>query len=224
MAPLSIHLSDYLRATCPNMRLGAIVASLAAVGDPTGTLDEALSLAVSEVLSEQDPVAHPRLEAMAETFRRAGANPSRYAPAATALIKRLHQGKGLYRINALVDTNNLLSLKLRIPCGIYDRAHVSGSRLTYDLGAPQASYLGIDGIEQKTQAKLLLTDEAKVLGGPHADAAPTRITDATRHFLCVMYYPDTPDSPLAVTEELTRAGQLFETHCGATILATLIAQ
>ncbi|HYE76935.1 MAG TPA: phenylalanine--tRNA ligase beta subunit-related protein [bacterium] len=229
MPGLSLQISDYLRATCPNLRLGAVVGSTPSsdtAGHQAGSgslLDAALDDLVAAIAADPGALQHPRLEAMAATFRRAGANPSRYAPSATALVKRIAAGKGLYRINPLVDINNLLSLTLRIPCGIYDREHIAGPRLTFDLAAPQATYLGIDGVEQRTAGKLLLADRDKVLGGPHADAAPTRITDVTRHFLCVLYYPDMPESPVVVAEELGFAARLFEQQGGAVVLGTSVA-
>lgn len=221
-SPLVLQLSDYLRHTCPNLRLGGLIASVSRNGSQDAGITAALEAVSRELLAQDDPLRHPRLLAMEETFRRAGANPKRYAPSAHALIRRLVQGRDLVRINDLVDTNSLLSLTLRVPCGIYDRTNIAGSRLTFDLGAGQATYLGIDGVEQRTQGKLLLTDRDKVLGGPHADAWPTRITDETRHLLVVLYLPDRPESPMEIDDLMGQARGLFERMVQAAVLGEVV--
>lgn len=223
-APLSLTIADYLAHACPNLRLAALVASVSANAVGSDRIGAALEAIARDIAAAPDPMAHPRLVAMDETFRRAGANPKRYAPAASALVKRIAQGRDLARISDLVDTNNVLSLTLRIPCGIYDRDHIAGSRLTFDLGAMQPTYLGVDQVEQRTQGKLLLTDRDKVLGGPHADAYPTRITPETRHVLVVLYLPDRAESPLEVRAMLDEGVRLFEGLCGAAILGTIVGE
>lgn len=219
---LTLHCSDYLRQICPNLRLAGLIASVPRNGTDHPDITAATQAIAESISHEPDPLAQTRLVAMDETFRRAGANPKRYAPSASALVKRIALGKDLFRINDLVDTNNLLSLTLRIPCGIYDRAGIAGTHLTFDLGAPQTTYLGIDGVEQRTAGKLLLADRDKVLGGPHADAHPTRITTETRHILVVLYLPDAPESPVMVDDVLGEAESVFVRYVDAVVLGKVI--
>jgi len=221
-ATLTLHCADYLRTTCPNLRLAGLIASVPRNGTDHPAISAASNALAESIAREPDPLAHPLLIAMDETFRRAGANPKRYAPSSSALVKRIAKGNGLFRINDLVDANNLLSLTLRIPCGIYDRAGIAGTHLTFDLGAPQATYRGIDGIEQRTQGKLLLHDRDKVLGGPHADAHPTRITAETRHILVVLYLPDAPESPVMLDEVLEAAEGIFVKYVNPVVLGKVI--
>ncbi|MEO7993611.1 MAG: phenylalanine--tRNA ligase beta subunit-related protein [bacterium] len=219
---LAVTIADLVQHACPNLRLGVVVASVPSNGTLAAGLGRALESQTAIWRASESTAGDPWLAAMADTFRRAGANPGRYAPSATALVKRLRQGKDIYRINDLVDCNNLISLEIAIPVGIYDRDHLSGGRLSFDLGAPQVSYLGIDGVEQRTQGKLLLADRDKVLGGPHADAHPTRITDQTRHIVQVLYYPDALETPRAVERGLTLATERLATHCQAVVLTSFV--
>ena len=46
-----------------------------------------------------------------EAYKKLGKEPSRYRVSSEALIRRILQGKGLYRINNVVDTNNLISIE-----------------------------------------------------------------------------------------------------------------
>lgn len=61
----------------------------------------------SSAISEVAPVAAAR-----KAYRALGKDPGRYRVSSEALLRRIRQGKGLYRINTVVDTNNLVSLHL----------------------------------------------------------------------------------------------------------------
>ena len=50
------------------------------------------------------------IEATRRVYRACGKDPSRYRPAAEALIRRMLQGKPLYQIDTLVDLVNLASI------------------------------------------------------------------------------------------------------------------
>jgi len=54
-------------------------------------------------------------------FRAWGVDASRYRPSAEALLRRVVQGKGLYRVSNVVDINNLGSVETGWPYGSYDR-------------------------------------------------------------------------------------------------------
>ena len=46
-----------------------------------------------------------------QAYRALGTDPTRYRGSNEALVRRIVQGKGLYRVNTVVDVNNLLSLE-----------------------------------------------------------------------------------------------------------------
>ena len=56
-----------------------------------------------------------------------GKEPSRYRVSSEALIRRILQGKGLYRINNVVDTNNLISIETGYSVGSYDLENLHGN-------------------------------------------------------------------------------------------------
>ncbi len=60
------------------------------------------------------------IEATRRVYRACGKDPSRYRPAAEALIRRVVQGKELYQIDTLVDLINLASMKYGYSIGGFD--------------------------------------------------------------------------------------------------------
>ena len=57
-------------------------------------------------------------------FHEWGMDPSKYRPSSEALLRRVVQGKGLYRVSNVVDIGNLGSLETGWPYGCYDRSKI----------------------------------------------------------------------------------------------------
>jgi len=49
-----------------------------------------------------------------------GKDPSPYRPSQEALLRGVLQGKGLFKINTVVDANNLISFRSQHSVGSYD--------------------------------------------------------------------------------------------------------
>lgn len=82
-------------------------------------LDEAAAAAQAKfngVKIKQSPEIIPYREA----FRALGLNPNNFPCSVEAMFNRISKGKGMPRINPLVDLNNALSLKHVIPMGTHD--------------------------------------------------------------------------------------------------------
>lgn len=50
----------------------------------------------------------PPLKALRDAYRALGNDPTRYRGSNEALVRRISQGKELYRVNAVVDINNCM--------------------------------------------------------------------------------------------------------------------
>lgn len=81
-------------------------------------LDEAVAAATERLKGSraQDVAA---VAATRKAYRALGKDPARYRPAAEALLRRVEQGKGLFRVNTVVEANNLLSLETGFSIGTY---------------------------------------------------------------------------------------------------------
>ena len=76
-----------------------------------------------ESLAEAEPT-----RAVRAMFRAWGVDPSKYRPSSEALLRRVVQGKGLYRVSNLVDIGNLGSIETGWPYGCYDRSRLDAAQ------------------------------------------------------------------------------------------------
>ncbi|WP_446899240.1 phenylalanine--tRNA ligase beta subunit-related protein [Clostridium sp. LBM24168] len=95
--------------------------------------------------------------------------------------------KGLYQINALVDLNNYLSLKLKFPLGSYDLDKIFGN-VVLSSGTSNDSYQGIGKSEINLENLLLLKDDKGPFGSPTSDSNRTMIDIKTKIALVVSLY------------------------------------
>jgi len=121
-------------------------------------------------------------------YRRIGWEPTRYRPSSEALIRRILNNKGLYRINNLVDYGNIVSARYHIPMGLYDLDKVRGS-VQVDVGRENESYEGISKADIHARGKMILRDGDGIFGNPTADSLRTSITQATQRALAIFFCP-----------------------------------
>jgi DNA/RNA-binding domain of Phe-tRNA-synthetase-like protein len=133
--------------------------------------------------AEDEIVSHVR-----RMYRRVGWEPTRYRPSSEALIRRILQGKDLYRINIAVDMANLVSARSRLSMGLYDTAKISG-KIILDTGREGESYQGISRPLIHAHNKLILRDDEGIFGNPTADSLRTSLTDKTQDILAVFFCP-----------------------------------
>ena len=101
-----------------------------------------------------------------------GVDPTRYRPSSEALLRRVVQGKGLYRISNVVDVCNLCSIETGWPFGLYDRAHLEPP-ITMRLGANGESYEGIGKQTWHLAGRPILVDSRGPFGCPISDSTRT---------------------------------------------------
>ena len=132
-------------------------------------------------------------------FHAWGVDPTRYRPSSEALLRRVVQGKGLYRISNVVDVCNLCSIETGWPFGLYDRANLAPP-IVMRLGQNGESYEGIGKQTWHLAGRPILVDSRGPFGCPISDSTRTMITEATRSLLSVIF------APIGVSEdELQRA-------------------
>lgn len=119
-------------------------------------------------------------------YKALGKDPARYRPASEALLRRLAQGKGMYRVNTVVDVNNLISIATGLPGGTYDADRVVGD-VVLRRGAAGDTYDGIGRGPLNLEGLPLLADAAGPFGSPTSDSTRTAITPETRRLLMILY-------------------------------------
>jgi DNA/RNA-binding domain of Phe-tRNA-synthetase-like protein len=146
-----------------------------------------------ETLAESDAV-----RAVRGMFREWGIDPSKYRPSSEALLRRVVQGKGVYRVLNAVDIGNLCSIETGWPLGCYDRSKLRPP-VALRHGAPGEVYEGIGKRTWHLEGRPVLADHAGPFGSPISDSTRSMITEETREILIVIYVP--ASAPIASVEE-----------------------
>src|SRR6202451_2727904 len=121
-------------------------------------------------------------------FREWGMDPSKYRPSSEALLRRVVQGKGLYRVSNVVDIGNRGAIETGWPFGCYDRSRIQPP-LEFRHGASGESYEGIGKQTWHLQGRPLLADFQGPFCSPISDSTRSMITESARDILVVMCVP-----------------------------------
>ena len=141
-------------------------------------------------------------------YKAFGRNPGRYRVSSEALMRRVRRSDPLYRINSVVDVNNLISVQSGLSVGSYDLEKVQGS-IVMRRGAAGETYPGIGKDAIDLENLLVLTDDLGAFGSSMSDSTRSMVTLETRDVLVVLHcFEDDMDLP-ALLEESRSA---FETY------------
>ncbi len=154
----------------------------------------------------------PGLEPARALYRSLGIDPTRTRPASEALLRRVLQGRPLFRVNSLVDAMNLCSLRMLVPFGTYDRGRIGGA-IVLRVGHEGEGYEGIGRGRIGVEGRPVLADREGAFGNPTADSLRTSVTHATSRVLVVLYLPPTVERP-HVERLLDATSRTVTTHCG----------
>jgi DNA/RNA-binding domain of Phe-tRNA-synthetase-like protein len=186
-----------IKIDLPGVKLGVVEAENVQVrtdnSELTKLLDEVCARKQKEFTVESLAEAEP-VRAVRALFRGWGMDPSKYRPASEALLRRVVQGKGLYRVSNVVDAGNLTSVETGWPLGCYDRARIE-QPIVFRHGAAGENYEGIGKKSWNLEGRPVLADPAGPFGSPISDSTRSMITDAAKNVVIVIYIPErTPDA------------------------------
>jgi len=167
---------------------------------------EVATVRVEEKFPDMDSISKDKvIKAMRKLFSTVGIDPTKERPSAEALIRRIVSGKEVYRVNTVVDMNNVISMTTGYPCGVYDAANVKG-KVRLHIGKEGGKYIGIGGKEMSTDNRLLTKDDISIFGGPTADSRRTAVHSGTSRVLMLIYNPPgIPEKMLKETLEEAKA-------------------
>ena len=109
----------------------------------------------------------------------------RYRGSAEALLRRILSGKSLYRINTVVDINNLVSLRTSHPVGSYDLQNL-GSDILFRIGLAGESYKGIGKDIINITDLPVFADASGPFGSPTSDSQRAMIRPETKKVLMII--------------------------------------
>lgn len=148
----------------------------------------------------------PEVAAIRRLFRAAGCDPTRYRPSSEALARRLLKGQQLSGHHQLVDLNNLLSVRLMLPCCVIDAGAVLPP-LVFRSGEEGEVMESMRG-PFSLSGKPLLEDRIGPFGTPVTDSERVKIGDNPRDVWLVVYAFEGSENGVepVMTELLDRTG------------------
>lgn len=170
-----------------------------------------------ESLADAEPT-----RAVRAMFRAWGVDPSKYRPSSEALLRRVVQGKGLYRVSNLVDIGNLGSIETGWPYGCYDRSRIAPP-ITFRHGSSDEAYEGIGKRAWHLEGRPVLADKQGPFGSPISDSTRSMIAESARDVLVVIYAPSgAPDASLE--SAMARVAERFSQFAGASASRLVICR
>src|SRR5260221_5204243 len=184
---MHLTIDDALKAKCPKTALGCVSAQVEAPPSPTALIAELISCeqAILRLSEPRSALDSSRILATRAAYKALGKDPARYRGSAEALLRRVIAGKGLPRINAVVDIINLVSVDSRLPIGLYDLAHVSGD-IVFRAGRAGETYKRIGKYDLNLEDLPVFCDAIGPHGSPTSDSERTMVTSETKNVLAVI--------------------------------------
>jgi DNA/RNA-binding domain of Phe-tRNA-synthetase-like protein len=142
-------------------------------------------------------------------YKALGKDPARYRGSAEALLRRVIAGKGLPRINNVVDAINLVSVESRLPVGLYDLAEVQGDIL-FRAGRPGETYKGIGKYDLNLEGLPVFCDAVGPHGSPTSDSERTMVTLGTKQVVAIIISFGGAEPLQRSSQQMT---ELLEKHC-----------
>ena len=187
VAMIDVTIAPELKVRCPAVALGCVAARVE-TNLTSAELDELLRANEERIAKLPEPRAvleNPAIRATRAGYKALGKDPARYRGSAEALLRRLISGKGMPRINNVVDVINLVSVESRLPIGLYDLAHVEGA-IEFRAGRAGETYKGIGKYDLNLEDLPLFVDGKGPHGSVTSDSERTMVSEATRQVLAIL--------------------------------------
>lgn len=144
---------------------------------------------IRDITELPDINRRPGIRATRDAYKALGKEPNRYRPSAEALCRRVVKGMELYRINALVDLINLVSLLSGYSIGGFDADRIQGEVLSLGVGREGEPFEAIGRGVLNIACMPVYRDSIGGIGTPTSDNERTKLDLSTRRLLmCVNVY------------------------------------
>ncbi|EJW10037.1 hypothetical protein A33M_0656 [Rhodovulum sp. PH10] len=210
---MTITIDPALKAACPDLAVGVVEANARVMAD-----DSALWAEVEETLAEMrrtltlaDLPALPPIKALRRAYRAVGKDPTRYRGSQEALLRRVLKGSGLYRVNTIVDINNLVSIESRHSLGTFDLDRVVPP-VVFRIGQPGEAYKGIGKDVLNLEGMPLYADAEGAFGSTTSDSERAMIRPETTRVLMVI---NAFSGTAGLEQTIARAAALLCTYAAA---------
>ncbi len=206
-----VRIDPALYAVYPEIRLGCLRFT-AAVREPDerfwSEMEETYLPEVRAAIEGKGWSEIPGVRGSRLMYKAFGRNPGRYRVSSEALLRRVRRSDPLYRINSVVDVNNLISVKSGLSVGSYDLDKVQGN-IVMRRGAAGETYPGIGKDAIDLENLLVLTDDLGAFGSSMSDSTRSMVTLGSADILVVLHcFENDMDLP-GLLEETKSAFETF---------------
>lgn len=184
---IHVSISEEVATACPDLHLCVLSCDVINTESDPGLWEEISrmeeELRASRRLEEVNK--WPPIRATRQAYKRFGKDPNRYRPSSEALHRRILRRLPLYRIDTLVDSINLISIRSGYSIGGFDRDKIAGD-LVLGVGREGELYHGIGRGELNIAGLPVYRDARGGIGTPTSDEERTKIDRNTRHLLMII--------------------------------------
>lgn len=200
---MNIQVSDEIESVCPGFVGAAVSASVENSEFDAGLWYEIERIGESycSKYTTETIKLIPGIDATRRVYRTCGKDPSRYRPAAEALIRRILQGKKLYQIDTLVDLVNLASIAFGYSIGGFDADKFVGDTLKLGIGREGEPYEGIGRRMINIAGLPVYRDAVGGVGTPTSDNERTKLSLSTTRILVLVNGYDGNESSVKANAE-----------------------
>jgi len=183
---IDLSIDFHLKATVPNVVVGCVTAHVQVTEHDEGLWKEIEAAAVRfRGMTMDEARKFPPIKALRDAYRALGNDPTRYRGSNEALVRRIVQGKELYRVNTVVDINNLISAETMHSAGTFDLDRIKPP-VVFRAGLPSESYEGIGRGEIKIEGLPVFADSLGPFGSTTSDSERTMVRLETSRILMVV--------------------------------------
>ena len=181
---MKIIIDNKINEKCSQVAIGSIEAYIK-VSEENEELWKLISEKASEIEKNIPVKQITTIKNIADSrnaYKSFGKDPSRYRLSSEALYRRIARGLGLYKVNNVVDINNLISLESAYSVGTYDLDKLSGE-IHFTIADEGETYEGIGKGEINISHLPVFYDEKGKFGSTTSDSVRAMITTDAKHIL-----------------------------------------
>lgn len=181
---IDIAIKEELKEKWSNIAIGSIEAyvTVTSGSEKLWAIIDEKCREIQSTYKSEDILTIENIDSSRRTYKALGKDPSRYRLSSESLVKRIVKGNGLYKVNNVVDINNLISLTSCYSVGTYDLDKVEGT-IYFTVGREGETYEGIGRGPINLENLPLFTDDKGHFGSTTSDSTRAMITSETSHIL-----------------------------------------
>ena len=178
-------------------------------------IENKLNGLTQEEISKISPIAAYR-----NFFHEFGVDPTSHIPSPDALVRRVAEGKHLYKINTLVDSYNVACLETHVGMSAMNLDNISlPMTLKFAADGEQITLLGGDEVKKTKAGEVVYADQQGIitLDLNYRDCDRSKITEKTKNvLLTVDSCPGISDAE--ISHALDREIELIQKYCGGKLV------